>query len=146
MLSLPVAHPHRRKARQITRSGSAMGSLNWHRIASFPLPPITGSFPDPCYASRKVSRSLSISVTTPTRRSSCTGMGRPYRSTWTERQKKERRLSRRVACAGLRLHRDRLDCGSITRISRAVPICPAGNTCLLYTSDAADDLLCVDLG
>ena len=76
--SLPVAHPHRREAQQITRSGSATDSLNWRRIASFPPPPITGSFPARCCASRKASRSLSISITTPIRPSSCTGTGRPY--------------------------------------------------------------------
>ena len=32
------------------------------------------------------------------------------------------------------------------KVSKPDSYCLAGCTCLLYTSDAADDLLCVDLG
>ena len=98
-LSLLVFHPDRPKTRQIRRSGSAVGSLNWRRIASFPLPPTTGSFLAPFCASRKVSGSLSISTTIRYARAVALAWTDACRRMWTAHPRRARRLFRRMACA-----------------------------------------------
>ena len=96
-----------------TRSGSEPGSSNWRPVGSSRRRHITDSSRDRFCASPRGARWLLISQMRLMCRSSCTGTGRPCRSTSMAQRKRARHSSRHMESGGLHSRQDRRGSASI---------------------------------